>query len=280
MREYRQYLILRRPQRFRRGWLLETGLGFVTLALGACNESAPAERIDKLRTLGLSVVWPSGESPRTLRPGDSLGVSLVLAAPLGASVDVKNLPDELAAEGALPLTGGNPSYQELGAFRLVTVQGQIQVPTPPQGAQGVPPVLKVRFGWEIQSGDEQEKVLGDAFIVSQPGLEQSWPLARWSVTSPALSGIVEAKKVSSKGGFGSKGSDSWELPLSLDIQNPDIEPLRVSWFVSSGRVQNRRARETVWTGMDAGKQTVIATVRGLKSRQFAYQIADIEVVGP
>ena len=65
--------------------------------------------------------------------------------------------------------------------------------------------------------------------------------------------------------------------LSGTITKPQPENVKVSWFVSSGKVTNRRAKETKWAPEKTGPQTVIMTARGMKSGSFAVQAVDVNV---
>ncbi|NBQ54495.1 MAG: hypothetical protein EBU49_13095 [Proteobacteria bacterium] len=65
--------------------------------------------------------------------------------------------------------------------------------------------------------------------------------------------------------------------LSGTVIKPQSENVKVSWFVSSGKVTNRRAKETKWEPQSSGTQTVIMTARGMKSGSFALQAVDVTV---
>ncbi|MEI6834604.1 MAG: hypothetical protein WCL28_11495, partial [bacterium] len=53
------------------------------------------------------------------------------------------------------------------------------------------------------------------------------------------------------------------------ITSDSQESNRVAWFVSAGKIKNRKSRSTLWEDAPSGTQAVFFTARGAKSGAFA-----------
>ncbi len=242
---------------------------FSTL-IGSCNEddSMRVERIDKLRAIGLA------SNPVVLSapvPGSSGTVELTAfaALPAGSTVTATSFLDDASAY-APPVTvvmdSTSESTQQLGALDLYSVKGTVTVGplTPEQQAILAAPSgkLTLRYGIRLEAGEESEDIVGNILVYPAGSEESAYQTVSVSVAEPVANATI--------------GSGPDQV-LSGSITKPQPENIKVSWFVSSGKVTNRRAKETKWEPQSSGTQTVIMTARGMKSGSFALQAVDVTV---
>jgi hypothetical protein len=224
----------------------------------ACNgQDDPFERIQKLRALGV------GSNPLALTPQaeseQKFTLTVYAAVPLGQSITLEPSLDEgskFAQVVTVSVIAGSESYKDYGQLRLF--QGQFSLVVPPIPVESIPKdtgFLPLRYALVLRSGDEEEKIVGNVLLYPPDSPKLLWKTPTAEITSPQSGeGLVNSKKIE----------------LKANLINPNEgDNLRVSWFVSSGNVINRRARETVWEKADGGTQSIILTVRGLKSGAMA-----------
>jgi len=243
----------------------------VTLASGCGGEDADRyERVTKLRAIGVAtnpVVLAAPASGMT----SSVELTVFAAMPKGGTVNAAPFLDEASSYGIPVQVSLDPSTaatQSFAALDVYSVKANATVgPLTPQqeailrGAreQGLGK-LTLRYAVKLDSGEESETIVGNILVYPEESPETSFQPLSVTIAEPIANGTV---------GIGPKQS------LSGSITKPQDENIKVSWFVSSGKVTNRRARETKWEPMDAGTQTVIMTARGMKSGSFAMQAVDV-----
>lgn len=224
----------------------------------ACNaDDDPFERIQKLRALGVSSN-PLGLTPAG-QPGQKFTLTVYAAVPLGQSITLEPALDDVSKFAqAVPVSvvSGSESYKDYAQLRLF--QGQFALEVPPIPVETIPEstgFLPLRYALMLRSGDEEEKIVGNVLLYPPDSPKLQWKAPTAEITAPLPGeGIADSKKID----------------LKANVVNPnDGDILRLAWFVSSGNVRNRRARETVWEKADGGTQSIILTVRGLKSGAMA-----------
>lgn len=235
-----------------------------TLGLGACDEDTDRyEKVAKLRALGVTTT-PVIAQPSTADAPQAVTLTFHVALPLGETATIEPFTDD-QAKYSLPapvtIVAGSESYTEYGAFRLfsaqatapIALESDLEIPADPG-------FLRFRYGVKITSGTEEEKIVGNFLVYPKDATETSW-------TAPAVDIVTP------EAGAGASGDQD----LKAAITNPIGEKMRVGWFVSDGKVKNRRAKETEWETPGAGTHTVLVTVRGLKSGAFAMKAMDVTV---
>lgn len=241
-------------------------VALIALAALACNggDEEKYEKITKLRALGVAVT-PIGLTPSTAAEAQTVTMTFFVAAPLGAAVTYEPYEDE-QARYALPVTlavdPGSEKQEDYAKFSIHQVNAIFTAPA--AGTVPIPPVpgfARIRYGLRVKSAGEEEVVVGT--LVMYPTVE----------TRPAYQPLTVHIDTPIEG-----ATLSSEAPVEAIIENKNGENVKVGWFVSSGELKNRRARKTEWRKIEGGAQTVVVTVRGLKSGAFAYAVRD--VTGP
>jgi hypothetical protein len=127
--------------------------------------------------------------------------------------------------------------------------------------QGAGKLLRVRYGFLVQSGSEEEKVVGDVVMLAPGEPELSWSAPTAQIENPADGATIP----------------NGDFELNANVSNPNQESIKLGWYVSSGEIDNRRAKAASWKEFASGPQTIILTVRGKKSRTFSYSVRNIIV---
>ncbi len=238
--------------------------------LSACNEddSTRVERIEKLRAIGVT------SSPVVLAapaPGSSGSVELTAfaALPPGSTVTATPFLDEAspyAPPVPIVMDSTTETIQHLGALELYSIKGTVTVGplTPEQEAILAAPSgkLSLRYGIKLETGAESEIIVGNILVYPSGSEESAYQAVSVSVAKPVAHATI--------------GSGPDQV-LAGTVTKAQPENVKVSWFVSSGKVTNRRAKETKWEPQSTGTQTVIMTARGMKSGSFALQAVDVTV---
>ncbi len=224
--------------------------------LGCNDDGERPEQLLKLRALGVAaqptVITPSTDSvPSVAR------LTFYAAVPEGQEVATEVFED-LPAFNSLPLSqlqldDTTITYTDLAKIRLYEVSGTFVAPTADTLAKGIGGVLRLRYSVRLTSGDEEEKVVGDVLMVAADSAEAQWTAPVLSFEEPTETSITAGK----------------DNAVKASVTDVNDERVKVGWFVTSGKVENRRARATKWQEPSAGEQTVIVTARGIRSRGFA-----------
>jgi hypothetical protein len=116
---------------------------------------------------------------------------------------------------------------------------------------------RLRYQVKFNASGDDENIVGDTIVYPESSTALSWTAPTIAITKPATTAAA----------------GSLDLEGTIDSQGNETN--RVSWFVSSGKVKNRRAKSTVWQDAASGSQTVVMTVRGTKSGAFAIKTQTI-----
>ena len=241
----------------------------ITISVGCmAEEEVRVERIEKLRAIGVI------SNPVVLtapNPGSSATVELTAYAglPAGSSITATSFLDEGSAYAPPMPVVMDPTTavtQSFAALDLYSVKGTATIGplSPAQQALLASPSgkLTLRYGIRLESGEESEDIVGNILVYPNGSDEAAYQALGVNVAEPVANSTV--------------GLTSDQI-LSGTITKPQPENVKVSWFVSSGKVTNRRAKETKWAPEKTGPQTVIMTARGMKSGSFAVQAVDVNV---
>lgn len=240
-------------------------IALLAATLIACDEPDEVfEKVDKLRAFGISTT-PLVSEPSTPAAPKAFVLTFFVALPKGDTISSAESFLDGASRFAPPvLMTVDPAsivVEPHAAFDIASIKASIAVP-PAELTPFAPDAgfARLRYGLRITSGGEEEKIVGTV-LVYPPGA----PELAWNATPPATD-------ISAPAANAAVGDDE---ALVGAIANPIGETMRVAWYVSSGTLLNRRARETKWKEPDGGPQTVIFTARGSKSGAFSYKVVDV-----
>lgn len=243
---------------------------FLALTLVACgDDSDRIEVMDRMRTIG-TTASPLISEPSEATTARTVQLTVYVALPEGetASVeafrDLEALGSHTLATGAIhPVAPVESDYQNLASLRLLPIVVTVDVPTADElilTEKG----RRVRYGLRITSSSGRVENIVGSFLVYPAGSEAlTWQSPTISLAAPANQ---ESVRMSEDG-----------IDLKATVNNPEEEGVKVGWFVTSGKISARRARDTVWLEPKEGRQTIIATVRGKKTRGFGIQVIEVNV---
>lgn len=238
---------------------LNRSILFTLFALFSCgDEQARQEEITNLRGIGVE------QSPVVAKPGSVVTLTFHLAAPQGKTITATPYIDTVFRYGTpatVSLIDTTPTEQKLGSISEYALRATFTVPsdavTIASLEKGSP--LRTRYGVTFSDGSRMENIIGDTLVYKADAPEQAWTAPSITIDQPLSTEISSTAAVSST------------------IKNSISEENRVSWFVSSGEVKNRRSKSTEWSKIAAGDQTLIVTTRGAKSGAFAMKIVKVSV---
>lgn len=241
----------------------------LTIATGCQDDEAMrVERIEKLRAIGVQtnpvVVTAPGPGLST-----TVNVTAFAATPSGGSIAASSFMDT-ASNYAQPIdTVIDPTTATTESFAnldLYSISGTVTIgplSTAEQLALSAEDGrLVYRYGIKLESGSELEEIVGNILVYPATAEQTNYQPIGVTINTPTVNAAV---------GAGAKQS------LSGNVTKPQDENVRISWFVSSGKVKNRRAAETEWEPETAGNQTIFMTARGMKSGSFAVSGVDVTV---
>lgn len=230
------------------------------LLISACSQGDfdnYPERLDRMRTLG-SQITPLVSEPSTVAGSPHTATMKVyVAVPVGETLTVEPYTDP--AESMYPVVTEqrqiNTTEEDLGKMRLVTLEFEIDIPM----AEDLNPYLerqnggtRLQYSFRLKTEKRTENVIGHIMVYKPGSPELTWsnptiddvqPVASASVTNP--------------------------VTVMAAVSSANDEELKSGWFVSTGKVVNRRSRTTEWRDAEMGEQVLIYSVRGRKSRGFA-----------
>lgn len=238
----------------------------VAALINSCGQQPDRpEVIDKLRVVGVGAE-PSVVVPSTAAAPQTVKLTLHALLPAGQQVDsVQAFVDENAKFSYLienlAVNTTSQAYEELGGLRYFKVEASFLAPTTEilQAAKVSP--LRMRYGIDVVAGAESERVVGDVLMVAPGDDALQWKPVTVNMTSPASEGATVGDGIS----------------LSMDTTSSPGDAVKSGWYVSSGQIENRRARSAKWEKPEAGAGVVIATARGSRSRSFAIQVRKVTV---
>ena len=235
-------------------------IGLLMVSGCSDNEERP-ETVNKLRALGVA------QEPVNAMPGDTVELTYYLAAPPALQLTATaSLDDD--ARYSLPIVvtpkDAAPIETNYGALSLYSYKASLVIPA----TTAITSQLLVRgfarvrsdVKFSTDSGDS-EVVVADTIIYAQGASQLGW-------TAPTID-IVKPDATGSAGNLDIEGS----------IVSTGDETNRVSWFVSSGKVKNRRAKISTWENASSGSQTLFLTARGTKSGAFAIKALNVSLSG-
>jgi hypothetical protein len=234
---------------------------FLALFLfSACSDSSDrVEVLSKLRTLGVK----SSPSfvPQPTAPGTAVSIEFFVAVPKDRVITAESY-DISKSEPLSFVVTPDPNtitYEEIGDLRIAKITGTGVLPptTAAIDFKGVSS-FGIKYGLTIKEGGESENIIGSILVFKEGA-------------SPAPSGL--GVTINDSLDFTSKSEGS----LAGTLQNPTSERFKISWFVSSGEIKNRRALVTKWTPEKSGSQALILTARGLNTGSFAISTKSITV---
>ena len=223
----------------------------VVILTGACgNSSERPEKVTKLRAIGVE------QTPVNAKVGDTVQLTFYLLGKPQTALSSEVLLDTKApysVPAALTPIDLAPVETNVGPLSLYSYRASITVPEIPAISASIAKagIARLRYQVKFNSTDDDENVVGDTLIYPDGSPALAWTAPAIAITKPTSTAAA--------------GS----LDLEGTIESAGLETNRVSWFVSSGQVKNRRAKTTIWQDAESGVQTVVMTVRGTKSGAFA-----------
>ena len=228
--------------------------GFLSLTLsvfGCSDEMDRQETIAKLRSLGVE------QSPSIAKPGDTVNLTFYLAGPSALALTSAPLADESSRYGKPVIVSpvdNSPVESVVGPLSLYTFRASFTAPSDEFTLTTIKTkeYARVRYNVKFQtsSGDD-ESVVGDTLLYAPGSPQLEWKPPTIAITKPT------------------DNSSAGSVDLEGTISSDGNESNRVAWFVSAGKVKNRKARTTRWEDAPSGTQAVFFTVRGAKSGAFA-----------
>jgi len=232
------------------GWLMPC---IIIVAISSCSdEGERPEKINKLRAIGVE------QSPVAAKPGDTVQLTFYLAGPSQMVLTPRVLIDSNARYGTpvsvTPLDQ-NVSENVVGPLSLYSYKATVSVPNDAStgvrlAAQGY---VRLRYNVAFSQGTDEESIVGDTIVYAPNSPQLNWTAPTIAITKPAPT------------------ASAGTVELDGNIDASGTESNRVSWFVSGGKVKNRRAKTTSWQDAPKGSQAIFMTVRGTKTGAFALQ---------
>jgi len=243
-----------------------TLLVFMLISVSCRQNEDRHERIDKLRGIGVTATPPV--TPATV--GDAISdvkLTVLFAAPKGSAIEASSFVDKAQAQlkvlDNVVVDDSTRKLADEGALTLYSFDANFSAPSSELFSQpGFQNGVRLRYAFEAAIGEDEEVMIGDIVMAPEGAKQLVFENPVASISLPAAGETV------------ARGA---EVTLEGAVESKNGELLKYGWFVSSGEVDNRRAKTATWTGFDEGEQTVIFTVRGRSSRAFGYAIVKINV---
>jgi hypothetical protein len=234
-----------------------------------CSDDANRqETVTKLRAIGVQSN-PAILTPSSAESPEIATVTVVSLLPKEQTLTFDLYSDQPQVRSSIPLENiiidtSSLQYIDAGVLNVVTFEASFNIPTADLfDSQLVPQdVLRLSYGFDLQANSSPEKIIGNLLFTKPDQPEALWEQPTINIKQPAADETF---------------AKSAEIALLAEVIDQNDEAIKIGWFVSSGVVQERRGRETVWTGADPGVQTVVVAVYGRKSRTFAYATTKITV---
>lgn len=228
------------------------------LAMSCSGIDENPERIDKLRAIGVDTDQASYSFAEEGQPETSATLSFLLLTKDPAPVTVALVDDGAYA----PLADIAQTEEIFAEMRLVRVTAKLVIPSQAQtvlfdeDGSGLVP-----FALRIVQGSEEELIRSRLRIYQADD-------PRLALGKPTITLSTLQSKAPLPAGT---------IPLIADVTKTQDEAYRLSWFVAEGEIDQRRAEDAEWKDVTPGVKTVLVTIRGLDSLQFAYAVVDIAV---
>ena len=216
------------------------------------EDKNPFERINKLRTIGIEMTNPIVKADST-----EVTFTAAFALPKEKTIDTPTSFTDTGwnlSQGNEITFDNNITYNDdYGPIRIATFSGKVTVPFIEESLftifQGV---VRVRYGMKVTSESEVENVVANFLVVKEGDESLQWKAPTVTITTEDTISYAE------------------EIDLVATITKEQEETLKVTWFVSSGKLKNRTAKETKWLEAEKGEQTIIFAVYPRKSQFFKW----------
>lgn len=223
----------------------------------ACKEDEDRfEVVQKLRGIGVKADKPvvSGAS--------TVNLEIIALIPAGQSVDSAEVYISERTLKALQLQmvlNNDATHTQHGALNLFQQTATVTVPeVSKEYLAAFNGVVKLRYGVRLKAGSEEEIMVGDIISVPENSEALSWSAHTIAIDTPASGGDV-----------------TQTVNLKAVLTKSTDEPVKASWFVSSGKVKNPKSFDTEWQEVGGGDQTVLLAIYPKKSRFFSYEIRSV-----
>jgi hypothetical protein len=247
------------------------------LSFTTCNESQDRqELLDRFRGLGTYA------EPLVSKPSDGVlvnqaKVSVIMALPLETTANVIPYLDESStaalpiAEAAVTIDAASFKYTNYNKFQLMAFEASVVIPDIAVLRAIKPDFngIQARYGFLATlncqtacDGKEREVVIGNLLVFPDGAKELDFKNPELVVPTPQIGATLSA--------------DS-EAEVFSVITDHNTETVKSGWFVTGGKIVNRRARKTVWQTPATGPHSLVVTARGKKSRGFAVQVIEVNV---
>jgi hypothetical protein len=237
-----------------------TMIGLLCASLVACSDDAERpETITKLRALGVA------QTPTTAKPGDQVTLTFYLAGQPQLKITAQPALDSMARFGqpvAVTPVDQAPSETTVGPLSLYTYRVSLTAASDAATTAAIQTKglarlrYKVNFSTDVGDG---ESIVGDTLVYPPGSPQLEWQPPTISIDKP----VQEAA--------------SGSMALEGTVNSNGKETNRVGWFVSAGKIKNRKSRSTEWQDAPQGTQAVFFTVRGAKSGAFAIKSQAVTV---
>ena len=221
------------------------------------------ERIDKLRAIGVRSE-PPAQSPSASDNIKTTTLTFYVISSNETTVRFELIEDSLilGSPFTIPLTlVGNPVEESYSAFKVTTQTATAVIPTDEViNFREAESFLSLRYGIRALSGDEVENIVGNIVIYPEGTEALDWQNPTLLIDSPTLESAL---------------GDGGETTLKASFSARSDEEYKISWFVSSGEIVNRRALETKWKEYDRENQSIVVTARGKRTGSFGITIGNV-----
>ena len=223
----------------------------------------PQEWVHTLRVMGAKVDHSvlNGESTDPL----TTAFTFYALLPKDGTIQVEDLFTDPQAKYSTPATltltlpNENP-YTDFGPLKLYTLKGSLTIPpVSAKTLQASQNLVRVRYGIQIGDGSRTERLVGDMLVVNKDSEALKFVTPDVSFAQPDGETVPFAK----------------EIDIEATLTKHQDENVKIGWFVSSGTIQNRRAKKTIWQPKEAGEHTLCVAIYASKSRFFNFAIKKI-----
>lgn len=244
-------------------------LGMLTLAMtvwglvGCQSFDEPFEKLSKLRGIGVASE-PVLATPSTEADPHVVVLTVYVSVPLKQDVSVDTFTDK-ASVLALPAPNLkislDPTCTDYSSLRLCSFQATFDVPTNDILQLETKKAVRIHYGFHVTAKNQVENIIGDVLVVEADSTELDIIPLAIDVKEPLEADTLKRHH---------------DTNIKAKITNNNDEDVKIGWFISAGALKNRRAESTTWkTGGDEG-QTLIGTVRGKRTRSFAFKVMDYQ----
>lgn len=245
-------------------------MALFSLILACSDSKSRPETADKLKPILVVVNAPSaGQNYQPPLPGTEVHLDFHFIGPTDLG-PVTLSPEEPAPNPlSLPTSDWSlePANQESHpGLQHVWIRAKYLVPSAEQLVMQAPSFARdglVRLSYTLLASDGQRQVpIAGDFVVYR---DLSVTGANWRLTG-AIDSPEEGQILADK-----------NFDISSTIDNPQNEAMKIAWFVSAGKIKNRRAASTKWELPGSGSYTLILTVRGKGSRNGDIKVREINL---